>query len=116
MSPSVASAFSNFINAIVGISISLFNSIFAVFQAIIALGMNIIQSAVSIVQHMVTMVIGLFQGVFGFVVGSSRSLYSFFIILNVATANFVALAVLGGAYYAYTLWGQQRRGSLKSRT
>jgi len=99
MSPSVANAFSNFINAIVGIAVSLFSSVLAVFQAIIALGMNIIHSAVTIVQHMIAMVVDLFQGVFGFVV-----------------ANFVALAVVGGAYYAYTLWGQQRsRGSIKSR-
>jgi len=67
--PSVMHAVTNFVNAIVGIFVQLFNSIFAVFHAIFALGLDVVNSVVTVVQHLVAMVLDLFQGVLGFVAG-----------------------------------------------
>ncbi|KAF8971548.1 hypothetical protein BDZ97DRAFT_1787055 [Flammula alnicola] len=95
---SVMQPLSKFVNSLMGIFVSLMNSVFAVFQAIFALGANIVNSVLAIMKHLVTMVMELFSGIFGFI-----------------AANFVAIAVLGGAYYIYTVYQSRNRGSLKAR-
>ncbi|KAF8168316.1 hypothetical protein B0H34DRAFT_685078 [Crassisporium funariophilum] len=93
--PSVVNAISNFAASIVGIFVSLFNSVFAVFHAIFALGADIVNSVLTVVKHMVSMVLELFQGVLGFI-----------------AANFIAIAVIGGAYYLYTVYQSKNRGTI----
>ncbi|TFK41370.1 hypothetical protein BDQ12DRAFT_733661 [Crucibulum laeve] len=95
--PSVTSSISNFVASIFGIFASLFSSVLAVFQGIFALGWDVIHTALTATQHVIAMVADLFQGVLGFV-----------------AANFVAIAVLGGAYYLYTLRTQRSRGTTKT--
>ncbi|KAF9073771.1 hypothetical protein BDP27DRAFT_1416855 [Rhodocollybia butyracea] len=93
MAPSISSAVSEFVTALTNIFAGLFNSLMAVFQAILAFFMNIFGSAIQLFQSMLKLGIDMCQGVIGFV-----------------AANFVALAVLGGAYYWYTNSQGQRRG------
>ncbi|RDB28936.1 hypothetical protein Hypma_015264 [Hypsizygus marmoreus] len=92
MPPTLTSSFSNFLGSLWAIAISLFNSIVAVFQAILALGMNIIQSVLAVGQQLVALVLNVFQGLFGFI-----------------AANIVAIGLIGLGYYLYTQ-RQARRG------
>ncbi|KDR84779.1 hypothetical protein GALMADRAFT_82780 [Galerina marginata CBS 339.88] len=94
--PSVVQAVTNFFSAIVGIFISLINSVLAVFQAIFALGVDVVNSVFSVVKHLIAMVTDVFSGVIGFI-----------------AANFVAIAVLGGGYYAYTVYQSRNRGGVR---
>jgi len=94
--PTISSAVSEFINAITSIVGGLFNSLMAVFQAILAFFMNILSGAIQLVQSFLKLGIDMCQGVVGFV-----------------AANFVAIAVLGGAYYFYT---NSQRGQRTGRT
>jgi phage-related protein len=88
MSPTTAitSSISTFVNALLGIALSIFHAISGVLQAVL----NLIQSTIQLG-------LDLCQGVVGFV-----------------TANFLVIAVLGGIYYAYTQ-KQGRRTGVKSR-
>ncbi|KAH7921952.1 hypothetical protein BV22DRAFT_1018301 [Leucogyrophana mollusca] len=88
----IASSLTNFLQSLTAIGVSLMYSVLAVFQAIFALGQELVGSVLKVGNSVVTLVLDLFQGVFGFV-----------------AANFVALGVLGGAYYLYTL-RQQGKG------
>ncbi|KAJ3498677.1 hypothetical protein NLJ89_g10186 [Agrocybe chaxingu] len=81
--PSVTHAVSDFVTAVTGIFVSLFNSIFAVFHAIFALGVDVVSSVLTLIKQIIAAIMELFQGVLGFIL-----------------ANFVAIAVVGGAYYA----------------
>jgi len=85
MSTTLISAFVNFFQSLTGIGISLFNSMLAVFQAILALFQQLIQNVIELFQAFVKLGLEVFQGMFGLV-----------------TANFFALAVVGGGYYWYT--------------
>jgi phage-related protein len=112
MSPSITSSISNFLGGIAGVVVSLFNSLFAVFTAILALGTDIIQSVLSVAQHVVTMVLDLFQGVFGFVAGMSDERRDRVVApLITYLANIVAIVVLGGGYYLYTVYQQKNSRS-----
>ncbi|KAJ3751567.1 hypothetical protein EV360DRAFT_56688 [Lentinula raphanica] len=93
MAPTISSAFSEFVNALTSICAGLFNSLMAVFQAIIAFFMNVLGSAVQLFQSILKLGIDMCQGLVGFV-----------------TANFLALAMIGGVYYWYTNSQRQKRG------
>ncbi|PPQ90458.1 hypothetical protein CVT25_014976 [Psilocybe cyanescens] len=95
--PSIVHAATEFINAIVGIFVSLTQSVFAVFHAIFALGADVITSVLKVAQHLIAMVTDVFQGALGFI-----------------AANFVAIAALGGAYYIYTVYQARNRGTLRN--
>jgi hypothetical protein len=92
MSTSLTSAFASFFQSLTGIGISLSMAILAVFQAILSLFQKLLQSVIELFQAFIKLGLGVFQGMFGFV-----------------TANFLALAVIGGGYYWYTT-SQGRRG------
>jgi len=96
MSPTLTQAFSNFLQSLTGIGISLFNSGLAVFQAILALFQGLLQNIIQLAHAFITLGLDVFQGVLGFV-----------------TANFVILGVLGGGYYWYT--NRQQGGRRSSR-
>jgi len=119
--PSVMHAVTNFVNAIVGIFVQLFNSIFAVFHAIFALGLDVVNSMVTIVQHLVAMVLDLFQGVLGFVTGEflssvGRERCVCFLCADVhLPANFIAIGLIVGAYFAYTQYVAKNGGTTKRR-
>ncbi|PBL00852.1 hypothetical protein ARMGADRAFT_1006956 [Armillaria gallica] len=85
MAPTISSAFSEFFSALTGIAMSLFYSLLEVFQAMFALGKDTIGAVLQLGQSIVKLGMDLFQGIFGF-----------------ATANFLALALIGGGYYLYT--------------
>ncbi|KAL1682036.1 hypothetical protein EV122DRAFT_204601 [Schizophyllum commune] len=91
MSPTVASAGSNFVNSIVAIFSSIVHSVLAVFEAIFALGKGIISAVIQIVQEVVSLGVQVCGGAIHFV-----------------TANFFVLLVLGGGYYLYTQKQQGR--------
>ena len=118
--PSVTHAVTNFVNAIIGIFVQLFNSIFAVFHAIFALGLDVVNSVVTIVQHLVAMVLDLFQGVLGFVAGEFFLLACercvCFLCADVhLPANFIAIGLIVGAYFAYTQYVAKNGGTTKRR-
>lgn len=69
MAVTIASSFSDFLNALTGVFFSLINSVLAVFQAIVVLGKDIITSVVHLAQSLIALVLGLLQGVYGFVAG-----------------------------------------------
>ncbi|KJA25972.1 hypothetical protein HYPSUDRAFT_199213 [Hypholoma sublateritium FD-334 SS-4] len=92
----VLDAISQFLSGIIGIVVSLANSVFAVFHAVFALGADIVQSAFAVLQHLLAMVADVFTGVLGFV-----------------TANFVAIGLLAGGYYAYTVYEKRNRRLVK---
>jgi len=96
---SVVNALTQFVNSLIGIFVSLCNSVFAVFHAIFALGADVVQSTFLVVKHLVAMVLDLFSGVLGFI-----------------TANFVAIAVLVGGYFAYQQYQQRNRGGIRNKT
>ncbi|KAF8213291.1 hypothetical protein K438DRAFT_1504391, partial [Mycena galopus ATCC 62051] len=85
MATTIASALSDFLNAIIAVFFSLLNSVLAFFQAIAVLGKDIIASGVNLVQSFVALALGLLQGAYGFI-----------------AANLLAVVVLGGGYYWYT--------------
>ncbi|KAK0465320.1 uncharacterized protein EV420DRAFT_952387 [Desarmillaria tabescens] len=85
MASTISSAFSEFFSVFAGIVMSLFHSLLGVFQAMFALGKDTIVSVLQLGQSIVKLGMDLFQGFFGFV-----------------TANFLALALIGGGYYLYT--------------
>ncbi|KAF8922304.1 hypothetical protein CPB85DRAFT_1266911 [Mucidula mucida] len=94
MAPTIASAFSDFTSGVMSIIVGLFNSVLAFFYAILALGKDIVGSVIQLGQSFVKLGIDVFQGVLGF-----------------ATANFIALAVIGGGYYYYTTQQKRKRGT-----
>ncbi|KAE9410792.1 hypothetical protein BT96DRAFT_912245 [Gymnopus androsaceus JB14] len=96
MAPTLSSAVSEFVNALSSIIAGLFNSLMAVFQAIIAFFMSIFTSTIQLFQSFLKLGIDVCQGVVGFV-----------------AANFLAIAVLGGAYYFYTNSQSQRSGGTR---
>ncbi|KAK7064407.1 hypothetical protein R3P38DRAFT_3383018 [Favolaschia claudopus] len=67
MATSIASALTDFLNALTGVFFSLLNSVLAFFQAIAVLGKDIIASAINLVQSFVALGLGLLQGVYGFI-------------------------------------------------
>lgn len=71
MSPSVASAFSEFTSAVVSIVVGLFNSVLAFFHAIFALGSDVVGSVIHLGQSFVKLGLDVFQGVLGFATGRS---------------------------------------------
>jgi len=97
MAPTIASAFSDFLNAATGVFFSLINSVLAVFQAVVLLGKDIISSCIHLAQSFVTLVLGLLQGVYGFV-----------------AANILAIVVIGGGYYFYTTRQTSKGGKRKA--
>ena len=112
----VLDAISQFFRGIIGIVVSLANSIFAVFHAVFALGVDVVQSAFAIVQHLVAMVADVFSGVLGFVAGALRCGLAGG--MNDAdrrgfAANFVAIGMLAGGYYVYTVYQRRNRRSVK---
>ncbi|KAF7339836.1 hypothetical protein MVEN_01900200 [Mycena venus] len=82
MATSISGALADFVNAITGVLLSLFNSVLAFFQAIAVLGKDIIASGINLVQSFIALALGLLQGVYGFI-----------------AANLLAVVVLGGGYY-----------------
>ncbi|KAF8203268.1 hypothetical protein BJ912DRAFT_943441 [Pholiota molesta] len=97
---SVVNALTQFVNSLIGIFVSLCNSVYAVFYAIFALGTDVVQSTFVVVKHLVAMFLDLFSGVLGFII-----------------ANFMAIAVLVGGYFAYVQYQQQRnRGGIRNKT
>ncbi|KAF9480467.1 hypothetical protein BDN70DRAFT_877613 [Pholiota conissans] len=96
---SIGSALSDFMNALMGIVISVSNSIFAVFHAVFALGADLVHGVFTIAHHLVAMMVDLFSGVLGFI-----------------TANFVAIAVLVGGYFAYVQYQERNRGVVRNKT
>lgn len=71
-SMSVVNALTQFVNSLIGIVVSLCNSVFAVFYAIFALGADVVQSTFLVVKHLVAMFLDLFSGVLGFITGTSK--------------------------------------------
>ncbi|KAJ6627144.1 hypothetical protein B0H10DRAFT_1995654 [Mycena sp. CBHHK59/15] len=96
MTATIASSFSDFLKVLTGIAFNLFNSLLAVFHALLLLGKDILSSCVNLAQSFVALVLGLLQGVYGLV-----------------AANLLAIAVIGGAYYFYT--SRQTKGRGKRR-
>jgi len=88
--PSVQAAFYDFFNALVGIASAIMNSIFAVFQTILALGQELFGAVIHLFRALFQLVTDLTQGIVGFVF-----------------ANFFAILIIGGAAYWYT----QRQGA-----
>ncbi|KAK0473219.1 hypothetical protein IW261DRAFT_1504953 [Armillaria novae-zelandiae] len=85
MASTISSAFSEFFTTLTSVVMSLFHSILGVFQAMFALGKDTIGAVLQLGESIVKLGMNLFQGLFGFV-----------------TANFLALALIGGGYYLYT--------------
>ena len=73
MSPTVASAGSNFVNSIVAIFSSLVHSVLAVFEAIFALGKGIISAVIQIVQEVDSLGVQVCGGAIHFVTGEWAS-------------------------------------------
>lgn len=111
MAASITQAFSNFLQSLTGIGISIFYASFAVFQAILALFKGLFQNIIQLVQAFITLGLDLFQGVFGFVTGTVKPKHSLLSSLTIPLANFVILGVLGGGYYWYT----NRQGRARGR-
>ncbi|KAF7339653.1 hypothetical protein MSAN_02180200 [Mycena sanguinolenta] len=97
MAATIASALSDFLNAVSAVFFSLVNSVLAFFQAIAVLGKDIFASAINLVQSFVALALGLLQGVYGFI-----------------AANFLAVIVLGGGYYWYTQRNAPKQGKRKA--
>ncbi|KAF9557856.1 hypothetical protein CPC08DRAFT_639781 [Agrocybe pediades] len=95
--PSIIHAATELVTSIVGIFVAIFNSIFAIFHGAFALVGDVFGSVFTVASHLIAMVTNMFQGVLGFV-----------------AANFFAIAVLGGAYYMYTLYQNKNRSTLRS--
>ncbi|KAH7911236.1 hypothetical protein BJ138DRAFT_1006999 [Hygrophoropsis aurantiaca] len=87
----MTTALTNFLQSLMAIGTSLLFSILAVFQSFFDLGRESLSSILKLGNSIVTLALELFQGVFGFI-----------------AANFLALGVLGGAYYLYTLREQKK--------
>ncbi len=115
MSGGLVAAVSQFVNAVIGIFVSLVNSVLAVFHAIFALGVNIVQSTFAVVKHLVAMVAEVFSGVLGFITGAPRCVLERTCDANeeCAVANFVAIALIAGGYYAYTVYEKRNRSVVK---
>ncbi|KAJ3882310.1 hypothetical protein F5051DRAFT_468451 [Lentinula edodes] len=95
MAPTISSAFSEFASALARIGGGLFNSLMAVFQAILAFFMDVFGSTIQLLQSILKLGIDMCQGLVGFV-----------------AANFLALATIGGAYYWYTTSQRQKSGGV----
>lgn len=112
----VLDAISQFLSGIFGIVVSLANSVFAVFHAVFALGADVVQSAFAILQHLLAMVADVFSGVLGFVTGALRcGLLGWMDDADAwgRVANFVAIGLLAGGYYAYTVYEKRNRRLVK---
>ncbi|KAI0936064.1 hypothetical protein AcV5_004300 [Taiwanofungus camphoratus] len=95
---SLSSAVANLLSALTSIAANLANSVLAVLQAILALAQHFVGGLLQLAKAFVDFGTSLFQGVLGFV-----------------AANFVAILLVGGAYYWYTNYyrGGSRWGSQK---
>jgi hypothetical protein len=103
MSATFFQAFVNFFQSLTGIGISLLNSAFVVFQAIVALFQSLFQNSIQLVQAFIKLGLDVFQGVLGFITGESQPpSWASCILILVSLANFLVLAVLGGGYYFYS--------------
>ncbi|KAJ7293362.1 hypothetical protein C8J57DRAFT_23911 [Mycena rebaudengoi] len=71
MSTTLASTFSDFVNAITGIFLSLFQSVLAVFQAILVLGKDIVFTIINLAQSTIALAVGVVGGVVNFAAGTS---------------------------------------------
>ncbi|KAI0050734.1 hypothetical protein FA95DRAFT_1474877, partial [Auriscalpium vulgare] len=89
MSPTIQSAFGNFVGSLTATGASLVNAFIALFTAIFAFGQSILSTIVQFVQSIVHLGLDLFQGITGFVF-----------------ANFFVIAILGGGYYWWSTRAQ----------
>lgn len=71
MSPTVSTSFGHFLQSLSAIAASLVNSVTAVLMAILALGQDICGSVLKLGQSTLKLALDVFQGVFGFVAGTS---------------------------------------------
>ncbi|KIM48416.1 hypothetical protein M413DRAFT_22913 [Hebeloma cylindrosporum] len=94
---SVTNAMSAFVSSIIGVFVSLFNLIFAVFHAIFASAADMLSSVFAVGRHFVLAVLQLFQGMVGFITG-----------------NLLGIVLIVGLYYLYTVRNRRRgvRGAL----
>ncbi|KAF9056616.1 hypothetical protein BJ165DRAFT_1434921 [Panaeolus papilionaceus] len=89
---SLTHAISDLIQAVLGVFTGLFQAVFSIFHAAFATTTHFIKGTFSATEHVITAGVQLCEGAFGFI-----------------AANFVALAVLGGLFYAYKLYSSPRR-------
>ncbi|KAF7320242.1 hypothetical protein MKEN_00808700 [Mycena kentingensis (nom. inval.)] len=70
MSPTVASALTDFVDSLTAICFSLINSVVAFAQAIFVLGKDFIAAFINLASSLVGLALGLFQGVWGLIAGT----------------------------------------------
>ncbi|OBZ79669.1 hypothetical protein A0H81_00568 [Grifola frondosa] len=87
MTSRVAQELLNFLQSLAAIGAGLLNSVYALFQAILALGREVVGSALQLVQVIVNFAANLFQGVLGFVI-----------------ANFFAILIKSGVRERLSTW------------
>lgn len=112
----LASALSNLIQSFTSIVASLVNSVLAVLQAILALGGDLLNGLLQLVQAFVAFGTDLFGSALAFVAGecfvavpAGRQL------IGECPAHFVAILLIGGAYYYYTNYTDQGGRARSSR-